>query len=229
MPRVMGVDAAKGGWFGLVLDPAGHTAHVAGGIAELVALAEAGGPLDAIGIDIPIGLPDRSRRRADELARQAVGPRRVSSVYLTPVRAALAAGTHDAAVARNRELIGEGVSIQAYGLRERIFEVDQWVRGQPRRVVEVHPELSFATMAGEPLADSKMTWAGVELRRQLLADWGIWLGPGIGRPGAQARVDDVLDAAAAAWSAQRVAMGTAVRRPDPPEVFSDGWLSAIYT
>ena len=110
MARVMGVDASKGGWFGLVLDPTGHTAHVAGGIAELVALAEADGPLDAIGIDIPIGLPDRSRRRADQLARQAVGPRRVSSVYMTPVRAALMAGTHDDAVARNRELVGEGVS-----------------------------------------------------------------------------------------------------------------------
>jgi predicted RNase H-like nuclease len=37
----------------------------------------------------------------------------------------------------------------------------------------------------------------------------------------------VLDAAAAAWSARRVAAGTAVLLPDPPEVFSDGWPAAI--
>lgn len=42
-------------------------------------------------------------------------------------------------------------------------------------------------------------------------------------------LDDVLDAAAAAWSARRVLSGTAVCRPQEPEVFSDGLPCAIWT
>jgi predicted RNase H-like nuclease len=42
-------------------------------------------------------------------------------------------------------------------------------------------------------------------------------------------VDDVLDAAIAAWTARRVARNEAQAMPDPPEVFSDGIPSAIWT
>jgi predicted RNase H-like nuclease len=42
-------------------------------------------------------------------------------------------------------------------------------------------------------------------------------------------VDDVLDAAAVAWTADRVARGTARHAPDPPERFSDGIDCAIWT
>jgi predicted RNase H-like nuclease len=37
-----------------------------------------------------------------------------------------------------------------------------------------------------------------------------------------AAIDDVLDAAVAAWSARRFAKGEATSMPDPPEVFIDG-------
>jgi predicted RNase H-like nuclease len=42
-------------------------------------------------------------------------------------------------------------------------------------------------------------------------------------------VDDVLDAAAAAWTALRVSQGAARCLPDPPETFSDGLPCAIWT
>jgi predicted RNase H-like nuclease len=42
-------------------------------------------------------------------------------------------------------------------------------------------------------------------------------------------VDDVLDAAAVAWSASRVARGAARRLPAAPERFSDGIDCAIWT
>jgi predicted RNase H-like nuclease len=42
-------------------------------------------------------------------------------------------------------------------------------------------------------------------------------------------VDDVLDAAAVAWTAVRVARGVARHLPDPPERFSDGIDCAIWT
>jgi predicted RNase H-like nuclease len=159
--RVLGVDACRAGWVGIVLE-AGDAAEpprafVAGDIAGLVALAEAGGPVAVVGIDIPIGLPDRGRRQADILARAAIGPRR-SSVFMTPVRPALLAADHATAVARSRALAGEGVSIQAYGLRAKLLEVERWIRGQPgRRVAEVHPEVCFARLAGAPLEVPKNT------------------------------------------------------------------------
>ena len=49
----------------------------------------------------------------------------------------------------------------------------------------------------------------------------------LGPAGTLAAVDDVLDAAAAAWSARRVVAGSARLLPDPPERFSDGRPCAI--
>jgi predicted RNase H-like nuclease len=224
---VLGVDACKAGWVGVVLNREEVAAYFATTIGELVSLADAGGRLVVVGIDIPIGLPDAGRRQADLLARKAVGPR-WSSVFMTPVRAALQANDHVTAVAANRQLAGEGISRQAFSLKERIFEVDAWARLQTCRVVEIHPEVSFARMAGGPIADGKLTWAGVQRRRELLARAGIRLAGDLGTAGRMARVDDVLDAAAAAWSARRVAAVDAVSLPSPPEMYSDGWPCAIW-
>jgi len=239
--RVLGVDGCRSGWVGIVLSEAGQpagkpgptageaclAAHVAPDIATLVAIAEQAGPLSVVAVDIPIGLPDTGHRQADLLARAIIGPRR-SSVFLTPARTALA--TPEYAVARRlaRELTGRGISVQAFSLRTKILEVDQWVRRRTHHVVEVHPEVSFAQLAGAPLPAGKTTWAGIEHRRELLAGAGIVLAGDLGRAGAAAGVDDILDAAAAAWSARRVATGRAISHPSPPETFSDGLPAAIW-
>jgi NAD(P)-dependent dehydrogenase (short-subunit alcohol dehydrogenase family) len=65
------------------------------------------------------------------------------------------------------------VSRQAYALRPRILELDALARTDPHRLREVHPELSFATLAGAPLPHPKRTWAGAALRRRLLHDAGV--------------------------------------------------------
>jgi predicted RNase H-like nuclease len=226
--RVLGVDACKAGWFGITLAGGRTSAVVAPTIGELVELAEAADAVEVVAIDIPIGLPDRSRRKADVLARKAVGPLG-SSVFITPVRAALHEPDQASATVRNRALTGEGVSVQAFGLKAKLHQVEAWVRRDSHRVVEVHPEVSFAQLAGSPLTARKHTWAGAELRRRLLSRAGITLSGELGEPGRRAGVDDVLDAAVAAWTAQRVAGGTALARPDPPEVFSDGLPCAIWS
>ncbi len=232
--RVLGVDACKAGWVGIVLDEhARLEAHVAPTIGELVDTAERGGRLAVVGVDIPIGLPDTGRRAADVLARAEIGPL-WSSVFLTPVRAALEAPDHATAVRRHRAATGEGVSIQAFSLRVKLFEVERWIRdaarnrGAPLRVVEVHPEVVFARLAGAPLVVRKSRWAGAERRRALLAGAGVHVVGELGRAGAVAGVDDALDAAAVAWSARRVAIGQACSMPDPPEVFADGLEAAIW-
>jgi predicted RNase H-like nuclease len=88
--RVLGVDACKAGWVGIALSGRTITAYTAAHVDELVAAAHTDGSVDVVAIDMPIGLPDDGTRRADGLARAAVGPRR-SSVFITPVRAALEA------------------------------------------------------------------------------------------------------------------------------------------
>lgn len=75
---------------------------------------------------------------------------------------------------------------------------------------------------------SKTRWAGVERRRELLEGVGIVLKSDLGEAGEKARVDDVLDAAAAAWTARRVAEGRARCIPESPQSFSDGLTCAIW-
>jgi len=72
------------------------SAHVAAQFGDLVAAAEADGPIEVVAIDMPIGLPDAGRRHADVLARGAVGGL-WAAVFMTPVRAAMEAVDHLAA------------------------------------------------------------------------------------------------------------------------------------
>jgi predicted RNase H-like nuclease len=227
---VLGLDACPVGWVGMLLDDTGAVAGsvLAPSVAQAYADAAvlAGGRLAAVGVDIPIGLPNGGPRQADLLAARALGPRR-SSVFATPVRAALAAPTHAEGSAINVAATGKGMSMQAYRLGPKVLDVDAWCRGVEVAVREVHPEVSFAELAGGPLPYPKKTWAGQARRRSLLRDAGVVLGDALG-PADRVPVDDVLDAAVAAWTARRVALGTARSLPSPPEDVGDGWPAAIW-
>ncbi|TDV42687.1 DUF429 domain-containing protein [Actinophytocola oryzae] len=222
MDTVLGVDACRTGWVGLTWSGDTLTPHLAPTIAELV---DAAGPVAVIAIDIPIGLPERGHRPADLLARTFIRPRQ-SCVFLTPVRATLGLRAHDHASAVNHELAGQGLSIQAFSLLPKIQEVDDWLPRAPCRVVEVHPEVCFTELAGVPLPPKK-TWSGAEQRRDLLKSAGITPVGTLGEAG-KAAVDDILDAAIAAWTARRVHDGTAQSFPDPPERGTDGIEAAIW-
>lgn len=222
--RVIGVDACRLGWVGFTSDSCGYFGVT---LDELVALADGDGRIAVVAIDIPIGLPSTGARQADVLVRSLVG-KRASSVFPTPVRGALSAATHSEANAISVAVTGKGVSQQAYALRRKILEVDAWVRSAGRAVIEVHPELCFAFMAHRPLDHPKSTWAGVQERRGLLSQVGLVPPADMGRAGEMAGVDDVLDAAAACWTAIRYSQGLAVAHPTPPEAFGDGDTAAIW-
>jgi predicted RNase H-like nuclease len=64
---------------------------------------------------------------------------------------------------------------------------------------------------------SKKSWSGMAIRRLVLADSGVVVPDDLGDAG-RVPVDDVLDAAAAAWSAQRFAAADAISLPHPPEL-----------
>ena len=225
---VLGVDGCKAGWVGALLEPDAPRPRivVAPTISELVAMVRESTGIRVVGIDIPIGLPDSTIRQADRLARQALTGKS-SSIFSTLTRSAYAAPTRLEADAVNRGLVGQGVGAQAFALRDKIVEVDAWLRTRPTvTVLEVHPELSFATMTGSPILAGKKTDEGRDERLAALA------AAGIARPsvlqGQGYAADDVLDACAVAWSAARHTTGLAQPLPDPPEVFSDGIPAAIW-
>jgi predicted RNase H-like nuclease len=226
--RVFGVDACSVGWVGIALSGHQVRAYIHAQIDGLIRDAARDGALTVIGIDIPIGMPDASVRRADLDARAAAGPRR-ASVFVTPIRDTLALRDYRVACDLNKQRTGYGISRQAFNLLEKIGQVDSWLPEAPCRVLEVHPELSFAEMAGAPLSARKSSWAGLVSRRQLLADASIVVPDDLGAAGRLAGGDDVLDAAAAAWSARRAAAGQARRLPADPERFSDRIDCAIWT
>jgi Protein of unknown function (DUF429) len=130
--RVLGVDACKAGWAGIVLADGAARTCLAATIGDLAEQAKVTGPLDLIAIDMPIGLPDVGRRQADVLARKLAGPR-WASVFMTPVRAALEEEDYVAATSVNLERAGERISRQAHGLRPR-FSRPAGGYGTPRIV-----------------------------------------------------------------------------------------------
>ena len=225
---VLGVDACSAGWVGAILEPGAPRPRiaVAATIGALVETVRQTLDLQAVAIDIPIGLPDDSTRQADVLARKALKGK-ASSVFTTLTRAAYEEESRVAADAANRASSGQGVGAQAFGLRDKILEVDAWVRSRPTvAVFEVHPELSFAVMAGAPLPTSKKTDEGRAARLAALAAVGI-PSPSVLKGDGYA-ADDVLDACAAAWTAARRTTGLARSLPAPPETFSDGIPAAIW-
>lgn len=212
---VVGVDGCKTGWVAVVLSGDSRPeAHYLPSIEALGPLAERA---QAVAIDIPIGLPPSGTRDADTMARAFLGPRR-HSVFLTPVRVAVEAPTHALATAASLGLTGAGVSQQAYALGRKILEVERWLPSARCPVHEVHPEVSFAVLLGRPALASKKSWAGMTERRHALEAAGIVLDDLTGVATVRAAVDDMLDAAVAAWSARRIAWGEARSFPDPPAV-----------
>ena len=223
---VTGVDGCPGGWIAVTLIP--------GAPPDLAVNAVVAPTLDAlpltgiVGIDMPLGLVAEGWRAADLLARRALG-RRGATVFAVPARPVWQQEAYAAANRTCRELTGKGLSAQAWGLRRKLLEADRFRRSRQAaeagvQLYEVHPELSFAALAGgAPVADSKHTPAGLAARRALLARAAITLPPRM----AGAAENDLRDAAAVAWSARRIAAGTAVALTDPDQRADDGTEIAI--
>ena len=136
-----------------------------------------------------------------------IGARR-SSVFPAPPRAILDAESYEDAIATSRPLSGKGISRQLFGIFPRIRDVDRLMTPERQRfIVETHPEVSFALLAGRAMAYHKSKPQGRDERLALLrivfADVDSHADPPAG-----ARRDDVLDAFVAAWSARRFASRT---------------------
>lgn len=205
--RIAGVDGVPTGWVVCVLSGGGRRRTVEWTVVpDAAAVLDVTAGCDAVGVDIPLALPSgRIRREAEVLAATRLGPAR-SSLFPTPPAPVLAATSYAEACAVAREVTGKKISLQAWYIVPKIVQFQEVAL--PGNVVEAHPELTFRTMAPRLTFASKKTARGAGQRIAALAGWvdpARVLGD---LPGA-ARLDDVLDALATAWTAERVASGTA--------------------
>jgi threonine dehydratase/predicted RNase H-like nuclease len=239
--RVAGVDGCKAGWVAAILDEAEGASpvlRVFAGIADLLAMPDAP---EIIAVDMPIGLPDQvagSGRGPEQLVRPLLGGRQ-SSVFSIPARAAVEALEYREAcrLALECSQPPRKVSKQGFFLFPKIREIDGLLRADPAlslRIVEVHPELAFATMRGVPLTHPKkikgaINPAGMAERRELLILNGLAPEAVTVMPPKGAAADDALDALAALVVARHIAAGRGRPFPDPPGRDSHGLPIAIWT
>jgi predicted RNase H-like nuclease len=226
MTWVAGVDGYKNGWFVVLYEIQSESIHCLAikTFAEVLSLS----PLPkVIAVDIPIGLLDAARhggRDCDVEARRLLKIRR-NSVFSPPVRAATCAMDYDSAKRANRESSPSniGISKQAYEIAPKIHDVDAvMTREQQDRIFEVHPELCFFEMGGQPMKNGKKTEVGYRERKSLLPRFSEVIQELEIKRLPKLQKDDVLDACAACWTAIRILEKVAVRIPSEPHFDSKG-------
>lgn len=222
---ILGVDAYKQGWVAVELSDGAYTD--ARFSEDLRALLDAAPGAEVVAVDMPLGLLSEGWRKADKEAKAVLGPR-ASSVFPVPPRGVWLEKDYDAANLRCREMTGSGLNQQTWGLKAKLRAANDCLEGDDGRLFEVHPEVSFWALNGKtPLPHKKTSWEGQMTRRALLRNAGIVLPDDLG-PAGRVPPDDVLDAAAAAWSAQRIARQRASCFPDPPQLDDRGRPIAIW-
>ena len=228
MDRVAGVDGCRDGW--VIVERAG-AGEVSVRVEPLICSVFLDEGLAMVGIDIPIGLLDAAEpggRECDRRARAYLGGGRASSVFSPPVRSVLGASGYEDAKDRSRRSSAHELALsqQCFAIVPKIAEVDQLMTPQlQRRVVAVHPEVSFAALNGDkPLAIPKKKREGLAARVALLDHaWGIDVETLVTRhrsSGVQS--DDILDAMVACWTAERVLRQIEERFPEIPTTDSRG-------
>ncbi len=238
---VAGVDGCRGGWLVVCIGRGGTGTARAELVRDFAAVLEVTADAAAVAIDIPIGLPERGSiggRACDAAARANLGTRQ-SSVFAVPARAAVEQINYvDAClVSLAASAPPRRVSKQTYNLFPKIREVDALMSpALQARVIECHPEAAFWAMNGERPLDlpkkvkSRPYPPGLALRRALLEAQGFdgRLLAAVPWRSADAGADDLLDAAACAWSAARIAAGVARRFPAAPQFDAKGLRMEIW-
>lgn len=234
MTCVAGVDGTPGGWAVIIMD---REQLIVRKVSALSDLFDDRPDLKIVAADVPIGLLERYEkggRACDRAARKLLGKYRRSSVFPAPIRATLMAKSWEEAckLSRNSAPQGKAINKQTFAILPKIREVDLLLqtRIELRAVVrEIHPEVSFAQLAGRPMINPKSSKAGREERRMTLAPAFPNLvkaedaGRAQGLP-----IEDILDATVACWSASRLATGMGRRLPETANIDSAGLPMVIW-
>jgi len=232
MPILAGADGCPAGWICITKNTA--SGQIESGLYPSASdLIHQIPPVEVLAIDIPIGLTSAGARECDQIARRLLGSR-ACCVFPAPIRPALHAGSRKQASAANIRADGRGVGCQAWNIYPKIREVDAALADHPavrQRVIEVHPELSFRAWNGcRVIPDPKKSNAGSAARRRLIGNhFGLTCFDSVRTryPKGKVQSDDIADAFAALWTAERFFGRNAVVIPDPPPTDSTGLAMRI--
>ncbi|MEA2463634.1 MAG: hypothetical protein QOJ98_1381 [Acidobacteriota bacterium] len=227
MTTIVGADGCRSGWF-CVFEELPSLRIRWEVFPTIRALFAAAPDIELLAIDVPIGLTDAGRRACDVEARAFLGPRRGLSVFDAPIRPALHAANYRDACDASFAVQNKKLSQQSWAIYPKIREIDDLLRHRAdlrERIYEVHPEVSFAAWKGAPIVEPKKKRPGFSVRHDLVSrHFGS---------GAYAAVrplylrknvanDDILDAFAALWTAERIVLGDAKSLPADPPIDSAG-------
>ena len=208
---VAGVDGAQKGWVVACIpidgkDGASLVRHET--FQEVkTAVFELG--CSSVGVDMPIGVKLSGSRQLDSEARKRLGARR-SSLFPAPSSVVLEATSYEDALKRSRNQIGKGLSVQTWNLVPQIREVRNIIQPEDSDMFfECHPESSFVELVGETLT-SKKTPEGVKQRLDAIRNIVPTIDAVVEKLPKKCKIDDALDAFAAAWSAKRFSQGEAI-------------------
>ncbi len=199
-----GVDGCSRGWVFALKN--GSKIHI-GAVKSLERILSFS---DLVVVDIPIGLLSEPRevngrkttmRLCDEIVRKIVGV--PSSVIPPPTLQMLRERSYEDI----KRKYGIGIPKQMFFLFPKIREARKLFLKYGKILVEGHPEASFTLMKGEKL-HSKHKDIGIVERKRLLEDYLNDLK--LDDVEVNFKMDDVFDALAMLWTAQREASGKAV-------------------
>ena len=229
--KFVGVDGCKAGWCAAWVVDDRWDVGVYPAFADLWAEHR---DAASVLVDIPIGLAEDANRKAEKLLRERLGPRR-ASVFNTPARAALHAGSKAETKAINRKATGKSLSEQSLGIIKKIAEVDSFLganREAVEKVFESHPELAFALAGGAPMKYPKRDTPGVVERYEILTRFvpdvrGLLDRVRESHPASRVAGDDVFDALILAVTGRQGA-GRLRSLPNPVERDAVGLPMAIW-
>lgn len=224
---VAGVDGCRVGWVLFRIDV--PTLSTAIEIVDLPGLlTNRPERLASLGIDIPIGLLD-CPRQCDQTARRLLGRPRGSSMFPSPCRAAVQALTYQEACETNHARTGRKLSQQVWGIAAKIRQVDNVMTPDCQRwAFEVHPEVCFwALNGGVAVANSTKDHGGPKRKTEPAAQGIPRIESHLAKRPGGVGADDLLDAAAAAWTALRWSRGEA-RPVCTPAVDDRALLATIW-
>ena len=217
--RIAGIDGYKGGWIAVILEGGVFaTARVAWNKCLETLIRD--NKIDHAIVDIPIGLASKPEERDTDQAMRDFLTGQTSCVFNAPCRQVLEMKDHKPASKMNHKILAKdkkdkkGLSIQAFSIMPKIKEADDVVRKlKQAKMREGHPEISFKILFNLSLdsktfdkrLESKKTAKGVGQRLKLLKDLKFDIINLIEQIPAKhpAKLDDLLDAAVLAWSANR--------------------------
>ncbi|MBL4617124.1 MAG: pyridoxal kinase [Robiginitomaculum sp.] len=222
---VAGIDGCGGGWIAVLLDVTGQKPPIMHSLLSFWDVLNLPEQPTKIAVDIPIGFADiavSGGRKCEQVIRKQLGDRK-SSVFSSPCRAALIKTRYEDASMANSNSAPKApkLSQQSFALFAKIQEIDTRITAQLQtRIFETHPEMAFAVLRGDkPCKHSKKTTEGHDERVLELRSIGFgdeFLEQAL-PTNIKASRDDLLDACACAWVAQRALLGAAKSYPEKPE------------